>query len=238
MKHKPPKGYMTTTDAAAKVGCSAQAITRRVQKGKIKARRSKRPKGEKGFPWLLFVREKDVVEMAKEFKPRPDRATRKSQVRLKKTNSSKQIEHTGEVWQVFNGSDTPIFSGVIQQVPETQKREGSGCSGIPHHADGGRASRSGAWQCWCGTSMDRDRPICISDRGKQMKTEQVETQVQEKDASDQLQRLRETAVNFLNDSNAHSPNGSEPNSRDAFILELARDVVGVYGDPLPDGETA
>ena len=63
-----------------------------------------------------------------------------------------------------------------------------------------------------------------------MKMEQVQIQEQEKDDTDRLWQLRETATNFLRDTNAHSPDGAEPNARDAFLIELARDIVAVYGE--------
>ena len=52
-------------------------------------------------------------------------------------NSSKRIDHTGEVWQVFNGSDTPIFDGTFDEClkhkrPHETMRMVGGQRGVNH----------------------------------------------------------------------------------------------------------
>ena len=106
---KPPKGYITPDQAAKIVGCSTSAIRRRVAKGNIKVRRYRRPKGQRGFPWLMFVRKIDVLEMAKEFVKPTKRKNISTPPTPTRTNSSKRDSHKGEVWQIFDNLGTIVF---------------------------------------------------------------------------------------------------------------------------------
>ena len=95
------KDYLSTKEAAKKIGCAAQTLTKRISRGKLKAKKTKRPLGQPGNRIILLIHKDDVEKLVGQIKPR-----RQNRSRIRKPS---------EVWEVFSGSFPPVFSGSFNE---------------------------------------------------------------------------------------------------------------------------
>ena len=133
---------LTFIEAGKLVGKHFTTIARYVREGKLDAIEVD---GPGRYQPRYRVNREDVLAIWEEkarVNDQKKRAVRRASS-PKTTNSSKTISHKGETWQVFNGSDMPIFEGTFDEClskkqPHETMRMIGGERGQVHPMDAGR----------------------------------------------------------------------------------------------------